>query len=177
MSSIKIKEIQDGVRELLTEVTTLPAKTKVRQVAFTRQRMFVLGEDGKLYAFVIKEKAPEHTDILSKKKPQFTGELILDSPIHVKDIPALKMIACGLDHFIGLDKQGKLWAMGDDTFGQCGQGGSNRQAVAPFFEFRQRKPVEVKVPAKITKIACGFRHSLAIGEDGRLFGWGFNSMQ
>ena len=36
MSSIKIKEIQDGIREPLTEVTTLPPKTKVRQVAFTR---------------------------------------------------------------------------------------------------------------------------------------------
>lgn len=75
MSSIKIKEIQDGVREKLTEVTTLPPKTKVRQVAFTRQRMFVMSEDGKVYAFVIKEKAPEYSDILSKKKPQFTGEL------------------------------------------------------------------------------------------------------
>ena len=117
MSSIKIKEIQDGIREPLTEVTTLPPKTKVRQVAFTRQRMFVMSEDGKLYAFVIKEKAPEQSDILSRKKPQFMGELQLDNPIHVKDIPALKMIACGLDHFIGLDKTGKLWGMGDDTFG------------------------------------------------------------
>ena len=69
--------------------------------------MFVISEDGKLYAFVIKEKASEQTDILSRKKPQFTGELILDNPILVKDIPPLKMIACGLDHFIGLDKNGK----------------------------------------------------------------------
>ncbi len=30
MSSIKIKEIKDGAREPLTEVTTLPLKTKVR---------------------------------------------------------------------------------------------------------------------------------------------------
>jgi hypothetical protein len=31
--------------------------------------MFVISEDGKLYAFVIKEKAPEQSDILSRKKP------------------------------------------------------------------------------------------------------------
>lgn len=30
---------------------------------------------------------------------------------------------------------------------------------------------------KAVKIASGFRHCLAITEDGRLFGWGFNSMQ
>ena len=46
VSSIKIFEIQDGNRNPLTEVKTLRPKTKVRQVSFTRQRMFVLSEDG-----------------------------------------------------------------------------------------------------------------------------------
>lgn len=69
MSSIKIKEIPDGNRETLTLVNTLPPKTKVRQVAFTRQRMFVLGDDGKLFVFVINEKAPDQNDIFSRKKP------------------------------------------------------------------------------------------------------------
>lgn len=36
------------------------------------------------------------------------------------------MIACGTDHFLGLDKDGTIYAMGDDTFGQCGQGGEGR---------------------------------------------------
>jgi alpha-tubulin suppressor-like RCC1 family protein len=37
----------------------------------------------------------------------------------------------------------------------------------------------VLVPIKepIVKVACGFRHSLAITNDGKLYGWGFNSMQ
>lgn len=85
-----------------------------------------MSEDGKLYVFPINELAPEQTDYFQKKRPQFTGELVLDNPIHVKDIPALKMIACGLDHFLGLDKTGQVHAMGDDTFGQCGQGGNAR---------------------------------------------------
>lgn len=52
MSSIKIAEVPDGIRNL-TEVTTLPRKTKVRQVVFTRRRMFVVSEDGKLFSYVI----------------------------------------------------------------------------------------------------------------------------
>lgn len=132
MSSRKIREIQDGARDM-TEVNTLPPKTKVRQVSFTRQRMFVMTEDGKLYVFVINEIAPSRTEDFSKKKPVFSGELLIDKPVLVKNLPPLKMIASGSDHFIGLDKQGKVWAMGDDTFGQCGQGGDKRQAVAPFF--------------------------------------------
>lgn len=35
----------------------------------------------------------------------------------------------------------------------------------------------IKSLPKIQKVVCGFRHSLAISEDGRIFGWGFNSMQ
>lgn len=105
MTSVKINEIKDGEREL-TEVTTLPAKTKVRQVVFTRRRMFVMSEDGKLYVFPIEEKAPERSDYFSRKKPEFTGDLKLDNPVLVKDLPPIKQMAAGLDHFLALDKKG-----------------------------------------------------------------------
>ena len=55
----------------MTEVTSLPAKTKVRQVVFTRRRMFVMSEEGKLWVFPIEEKAPEKSDYFSRKKPEF----------------------------------------------------------------------------------------------------------
>lgn len=42
------------------------------------------------------------------------------TPIKVKDLSGIKQIATGKDHFICLDKKGVVWAMGDDTFGQCG---------------------------------------------------------
>jgi len=37
--------------------------------------------------------------------------------MHVKEMPDLKMIATGLDHIVALDVDGKVWTMGDDTFG------------------------------------------------------------
>ena len=40
--------------------------------------------------------------------------------MHVKDLPDLRMIATGTDHFLGLTRSGEVFAMGDDTFGQCG---------------------------------------------------------
>ena len=67
--------------------------------------------------------------------------------------------------------------MGDDTFGQCGQGGENKAKVAPFFEVRHRTPQKVAIPEKIVKIVSGNRHTFAISNKGSLFGWGFNSMQ
>jgi alpha-tubulin suppressor-like RCC1 family protein len=65
--------------------------------------------------------------------------------------------------------------MGDDTFGQCGTGGEGRSMTAPFFESRHRKPVKVLIEQKVKKIVAGFRHSLAITEDGKLYGWGYNN--
>ena len=178
ISSIKIKEVPDGVREPLAKVTSLPRGTKVKQVSFTKARMFVLSQDGKLYSFRIEEKKPDRDQMMfSKFKPSMTGELIVDSPIHVKEIPDLKMISAGQDHLLALDTNGKVWAMGDDTFGQCGQGAENRQMVAPFFERRIRKPERVMIPEKVVKIATGYRHSLAITEKGHIFGWGYNNMQ
>jgi len=86
------------------------------------------------------------------------------------------MVATGVDHIIILDKKGQVWAMGDDTFGQCAQGAENRQKVAPFFESRHRTPQSVPIKEKIVKVVSGNRHCLAISETGNLYGWGFNSM-
>lgn len=70
--------------------------------------------------------------------------------------------------------------MGDDTFGQCGQGSMDRNTVAPFFEKRFGKPVMVQIGdknEKVKKIVSGNRHNLAITEKGELYGWGYNSQQ
>lgn len=120
MSSIKIDEIQDGMRQLV-EVKSLPAKTKVRQVTFTRRRMFVMTENGELFVFPITEIAPSQEEMMfSKKRPEFTGEVDVEKPVRVKEMPALKMISSGVDHLLALDRKGQVWAMGNDTFGQCG---------------------------------------------------------
>lgn len=135
MSSIKIREVPDGIREPLTQVTTLPRGAKVRQVSFTRTRMFVLSEDGRLFVFPIEETAAPREELMfSRARPEFTGELMVDNPIHVKEVPKLKQLASGTDHVIALDRTGQVWAMGDDTFGQCGQSAENRSSVAPFYE-------------------------------------------
>ena len=67
--------------------------------------------------FIIEVSAVKRDDIFAGTKPEFTGELMIDKAILVKDIPKLKMIACGRSHFLGLDKSGQVWAMGDDSFG------------------------------------------------------------
>ena len=62
-------------------------------------------------------KPTREEQMFSRFKPSLTGELITDSPLFVKELPELKMIAAGQDHVLALDKTGRVWAMGDDTFG------------------------------------------------------------
>lgn len=106
-----------------------------------------------------------------------TGDLIVDRPIHVKELSDIKQISTGTSHFLALSNSGEVLAMGDDTFGQCGQGSDGRTGSAPFFESKVGKPMKVKLPHKVKKVVCGYRHSFAITENGLLFGWGYNSMQ
>ena len=63
LSSIEVKGIRDGDRPNMAEITNLPRGTKVRQVAFTQTRMFVLSEKGDVYVYKIKEHYPTKEDM------------------------------------------------------------------------------------------------------------------
>ena len=126
--------------------------------------MFVLTEKGQVYVFKINEIVPsvDLFDHFKKGLVSIEGELQTENPTLVKDLSNIKMISCGSDHFLALSNDGKVYAMGDDTFGQCGQSGESRSTTAPFFEKRYGKPQLVNLPEKVVKIVSGYRHNLAI---------------
>ncbi|MCM8768306.1 MAG: FG-GAP-like repeat-containing protein [Candidatus Omnitrophica bacterium] len=76
----------------------------------------------------------------------------------------IRQVAAGGRHSLALDKDGTVWAWGDNTYGQLGNG-TNEGSLYPIAVFG--------LPA-IKAIACGQRHSLAIDEDGRVWVWGDN---
>lgn len=54
LTSVKVEEIDEKDREGLIELSEkIPGKPKVKQAAFTRQRLFVLTEKGQVYVFKI----------------------------------------------------------------------------------------------------------------------------
>ncbi|HXJ81580.1 MAG TPA: hypothetical protein VMS64_23220 [Candidatus Methylomirabilis sp.] len=77
-------------------------------------------------------------------------------------------IAAGGDHSLALDKQGHLWAWGDNSHGQLGIGNqdiktSNVPMLLPFPQ-----------DTRFTTIAAGGQHSLAIEIGGSVWAWGAN---
>ncbi len=47
------------------------------------------------------------------------------------------------DHVIALNDKGEVFAMGDDTYGQCGQADTDRNTNPPFSERRIKYPIKV----------------------------------
>ena len=59
--------------------------------------------------------------------------------------------------------------------GQCGIGSNKRACAPPFYQQRLRVPTPVTNMTGIRKIACGGSHSLALTNEGVVYGWGNNS--
>lgn len=49
------------------------------------------------------------------------------------------------DHVLALNNKGDVYAMGDDTLGQCGQSDTDRNTYPPFVEKRIKYPTKVVI--------------------------------
>eukprot|EP00966_Prymnesium_polylepis_P038185 885317-Prymnesium_polylepis.1 len=76
-------------------------------------------------------------------------------------------IACGAAHTAMLTKDGQLYTWGANQHGQCGREGVH-QAATP-------GPVHVLATHRLTAVACGGGHTLALTDQGRLYGFGLNA--
>lgn len=74
--------------------------------------------------------------------------------------------AAGNAHSLAIDRDGGLWAWGDNWMGQLGIGSS---------ENRRTVPERVMENTRFASVAAGCYHSMAIDEDGGLWVWGWNS--
>ena len=90
----------------------------------------------------------------------------------------MKQIEGGERHLLMLDKSGTVFAMGDDTHGQCGSGDLDRIFSGPFVSRIVRNPQRIESLSEqmIDKIYAGGNHNFALSKSGQVFGWGFNNV-
>ena len=87
---------------------------------------------------------------------------------------AVKFVACGAQHTLVVLQDGRLFAMGDNEFGQLGIKRSETSA-----ENCVSTPVHVAafgVDKKLKQIGCGDDFSIALTTTGEVYSWGRNQL-
>jgi hypothetical protein len=88
------------------------------------------------------------------------------TPVRV-DLPTtLKIVevSAGADHSVALSAAGHVWAWGQNSFGQVGDGSG----------VERRTPVRLASISGIVAIGTGRLHTLAVGSGGGVWAWGDN---
>jgi len=109
----------------------------------------------------------------------YMGEYYSGISLHVNFVPdpfadwltssnkLARSISAGEDYTVALDKHGKLWAWGENGYGQLGDGTETYRST----------PTGLAAPfnAKIWKsVSAGTHHTAAIDTSGKLYTWGKN---
>jgi alpha-tubulin suppressor-like RCC1 family protein len=151
-------------------IKQIDSSGKFTQLEFTESFLWGVTKDGKIYQWKLKPLLSSDMDDI-----QTLESFEIDPPRHVDSLKDIVQIACGFDHFLALNKEGEIFAMGDDTLGQCGIGAKGRHQGGPFYEARIPNPEKIMNLPKIKKICAGKTHSLAVGDFGEFYGWGSNN--
>lgn len=85
-------------------------------------------------------------------------------PVQPTGLPVITRIAAGSDHTLGLASDSTVWAWGDNSSGQLGDG----------IGFATPLPAHVVGLTQVVAIGAGERHSLAVKSDGTVWAWGQN---
>ncbi|WP_350356638.1 T9SS type A sorting domain-containing protein [Hymenobacter canadensis] len=81
-----------------------------------------------------------------------------------------KQVAAGTFHTVALRSDGTLWAWGDNSSGQLGDGSTTSQRIPVFVP----TPVGAQAGTSWTQVVAGYAHTLALRSDGTLWAWGGN---
>lgn len=140
-----------------TEVTGLPAGTRVTAITAGSYYSLAVMADGRVFAW----------------GSNLNGQLGIgetggsrSTPVEVTGLPHDAVaVAAGVGHSLAVMADGRVFAWGLNSYGQLGIGSHDNTDT----------PVQVTgIPPDVTAVASGYGHSLALTADGRVFAWGQN---
>lgn len=137
-----------------------PGVTSWTAVAAGAFHCLALGNDGNAYAW-----GGEGFGVLGNGG--FTNASIPQRVVLPAGVTNWLKIAAGDDHNLALAGNGKLYGWGDGGAGALGYGGTTNVSI----------PIPVSAPSNVMNwaaISAGLGHSLALANDGSVYGWGYN---
>ncbi|GAB4814257.1 hypothetical protein N2152v2_001303 [Parachlorella kessleri] len=131
--------------------------TPVAAAACGDTHTLVLSEAGEVWAFGRNQNGQLGTgsdvdSVLPQKVAALEGKRVVS-------------VACGAEHSVCCTDQGEVYAWGWGRYGNLGDGECSDR----------RLPVKVKglEGVRVAQVACGWRHSAAVDDAGRLYVWGW----
>jgi len=94
------------------------------------------------------------------------GNANVPSAVSVTGGHSWRFVTAGGNHTVAIREDGTLWTWGDNTYGQLGR--------AVTSETPANAPGQVQPGTRWVLASANRNHTLAIGEDGSLWGWGQN---
>lgn len=92
------------------------------------------------------------------------------SPESITVLPKITSLSAGYRHGLMLSEAGDVYAFGSNDFGQTGKSTTTRLSAPDEVLLALSEKIE-DLP-KIVAISAGYRHSLALAEDGAVYAWG-----
>ncbi len=95
------------------------------------------------------------------------------TPVQVCNLSSIVAVASARYHNLALKSDGTVWAWGDNSSGQLGDG--RYSSGDGWYNGDISGPVQVQGLSSVVAIAAGNDHSLALKSDGTVWAWGNNS--
>ncbi|VVB17538.1 unnamed protein product [Arabis nemorensis] len=135
---------------------------KISAIATSGTHTAAITESGDLYMWG-REEGDGRLGLGPGRGPNEGGGLSVPSKVKALKVP-LASVSCGGFFTMALTQEGQLWNWGANSNYELGRG-DNLGGWEP-------KPVPSLEDVRITQIACGGYHSLALTENGKVLSWG-----
>ena len=137
----------------------IPGLANVVALSGGDRHMLALTRDGKVYAWGDNEDNALGDFDLRELKSVHEG-----LPRRVDRLPTIAAIAAGYDFSLALDREGKVWVWGNNTYGTLG--------VSPEAEESRSVPKPIQGIGKAVSVHGGHYQGFAVLADGKVVVWG-----
>ena len=157
-------ELGLGDTEKRLTPTKVPGLGRVTAIAAGEHHSLALTEAGEVYAWGRNEYGQLGVGMGDYK----IGLALVPTKVLEERVTA---IAAGEHHSLALTEAGEVYAWGWNEYGQLGVGTGDYEEIEVAV-----RPMKVPGLGRVTAIAAGWFHSLALTEAGEVYAWGWNEL-
>ncbi len=153
------EQLGDNGADRRTSPVQLPGIDGVSGLATGFDHAIALKPDGSVWGW-----GAHNSGQLGNGVPGVTN-LNKSTPVQVAGLAGITHITAGYDDSFARKNDGTVWAWGNNSFGELGDGTTNNKNI----------PIPVASVNGTTLLSAGTFHTLALKNDGTVWGWGNNS--